>query len=321
MSDKLYRWFKIIYAIQARPGITAPELALKCEVDVRTIYRDLRALDTLAPITNDGYGKGYTFAGDFAVYPLNWTQQEELVFTMLPSIVDKTQLPPGFDSAYDKVMATSVREMRRDQEILQHVADIIQMGSPAYREDSPNYLLAVIQAVLSGRSLTAIYHTQSRNELTEREIDPYYLIPRDQRFYLIGYCHMAQDIRTFRLSRFRKLEMTARSFEKTDFNLQSYMKHTWSIERGNEQIAFKVLFTPEVARYIKEEEMFVRPRMTDLKDGSLLFEVTLNHDREFLNWLSQYGPDAEILEPVRYRTIMHERLEKWRALYSEEVRV
>ncbi|WP_342193260.1 hypothetical protein [Paenibacillus uliginis] len=59
--------------------------------------------------------------------------------------MDQTNLPPDFDSAYDKVMASHVREKRRDQDILQHVTDIIQMGSSAYREDSPNYLLPVIK--------------------------------------------------------------------------------------------------------------------------------------------------------------------------------
>jgi predicted DNA-binding transcriptional regulator YafY len=56
--------------------------------------------------------------------------------------------------------------------------------------------------------------------------------------------------------------------------------------------------------------------MTPQKDGSLLFEVTVNHDREFLNWLSQYGPDAEILEPNSYREIMREKLDRWKMLYK-----
>jgi hypothetical protein len=34
----------ITYAIQANPGISAVDLAFKCEVDVRTIYRDLQTL-------------------------------------------------------------------------------------------------------------------------------------------------------------------------------------------------------------------------------------------------------------------------------------
>jgi predicted DNA-binding transcriptional regulator YafY len=315
MTEKLIRWFIIIHAIQAKPGITAKELADKCEATERTIYRDLRTLDVLVPLTNEGYGKGYTFMGDFAVYPLNWTEQEAMVFSLLPSVVDQSKLPPGFDTAYDKVMASHYKQKSRNNEIVQNIADIIQMGTPAYKEENPNFLFPLIQAILSQKTLKTIYHTQSRNELTERFMDPYYLVPRDQRFYLIGFCHLARDVRTFRLSRFRDVQLTAQTFDKSHFNIKQYLKNTWSIERGEEQIHFKVKFSPELARYIKEEELFVRPKMTNLKDGSLLFEVTVNHDREFLNWVYQYGPDAEILEPVSYRKMMREKLQRWMGLY------
>jgi predicted DNA-binding transcriptional regulator YafY len=315
MTEKLIRWFRIVYAIQAKPGITAKELADKCEATERTIYRDLRTLDVLVPLTNEGYGKGYTFMGDFAVYPLNWTEQEAMVFSLLPSVVDQSKLPPGFDTAYDKVMASHFKQKSRNKEIVQNIADIIQMGTPAYKEDNPNFLFPLIQAILTQKTLKTVYHTQSRNELTERFMDPYYLVPRDQRFYLIGFCHLAGDVRTFRLSRFRDVHLTALIFDKNHFNIKQYLKNTWSIERGEEQIHFKVKFSPKVARYIKEEELFVRPKMTDLKDGSLLFEVTVNHDREFLNWVYQYGPDAEILEPVSYRKMMREKLQRWMGLY------
>lgn len=316
MTEKLIRWFRIILAIQAKPGITAKELAFKCEANERTIYRDLRTLDVIVPITNQGYGTGYTFMGDFSIYPLNWTEQEALVFSMLPSVVDQAKLPPGFDSAYDKVMAARVKQRARDRDILENVTNMIQMGTPAYREEGPNYLLEIIQAIMQEYTIDTVYHTQSRNEETQRKIDPYYLVPRDQRFYLIGYCHSAGEIRTFRLSRFRKVTITPQTFDKSDFNIKQYLKNTWSIERGAAQIHFKVRFDADVARYIKEEELFVRPRMTEQKDGSLLFEVTVNHEREFLNWLKQYGPSAEILEPKSYRQAMKEQLEKWLKLYQ-----
>jgi hypothetical protein len=64
--------------------------------------------------------------------------------------------------------------------------------------------------------------------------------------------------------------------------------------------------------------MFVRPRMTDQKDGSLLFEVTLNHDREFLNWVYSYGPNAEILEPKSYRDKMRKQLERWQQFINND---
>ena len=51
-------------------------------------------------------------------------------------------------------------------------------------------------------------------------------------------------------------------------------------------------------------------------DGSLLFEVTLNNDREFLMWVNSYGPEVEILEPLQYRNEMREKLERWRGIYG-----
>jgi predicted DNA-binding transcriptional regulator YafY len=102
---------------------------------------------------------------------------------------------------------------------------------------------------------------------------------REQRFYLIGYCHDAGEVRTFRIGRFRRVEITDKPFQ------------------------------PDVTRYVKEEGLFVRPKMTDLPDGNLLFEVTINHEREFLNWVMQYGPPAEILEPASAREQFREQLE------------
>lgn len=180
MTDKIIRLFKILQAIQAKPGITAKELADKCDTTDRTIYRDLRVLDHIAPITNDGYGKGYTFVGNFAMFPLNFTEQEALVFSMLPSVIDKDKLPDGFDSAYDKVMATHLKEKSRNKDIIQNITEAIQMGMPAYKEDSPNFLFPIIQAILGQKTIETVYHTQSRNEQTKRMINPYYLVPRDQ---------------------------------------------------------------------------------------------------------------------------------------------
>ncbi|OMD42684.1 helix-turn-helix transcriptional regulator [Paenibacillus odorifer] len=316
MPEKIIRIFNIINAIQSNPGISATDLAFKCDVDVRTIYRDLRLLDTFAPITNTGKGTGYRFMGKFFLYPLNFSEQEALVFSLLPSMVDEDKLPPGFHTAYDKVMSTHHKEKSKQNSIIEDITNIIQMGTPAYRKESPNFLQPIIQAILEQKTIETTYHTQSRNETTERKVDPYYLVPRDQRFYLIGFCHTKQDIRTFRISRFLKVDSTSQSFDKSDFNIKKYLKNTWSIEQGDKNITFKVRFNAEVARYIKEEELFVHPRMTDCKDGSMIFEVTVNNEKEFIRWILQYGSAAEILEPESVRESLKGQLAQWTEMYK-----
>ncbi len=315
MIDKVIRIYKIINAIQAHPGISAADLALKCDVNIRTVYRDLEILDLIAPITNDGRGTGYRFMGKFFLYPLNFSEQEALAFSLLPSVIDKDKLPPGFDSAYDKVMGTHRKERSQQNAIIEDIAGIIQMGTPAYRPESRNFLQPIIQAILEQKTIETTYHTQSRNETTERQIDPYYLVPRDQRFYLIGYCHLKKGIRTFRISRFLDVALTAKTFDKGDFSIQKHLKNTWSIEQGEKNIKFKVKFNAEVARYIKEEELFVHPRMREHKDGSMTFEVTVNNEKEFIRWILQYGPAAEILEPHAVRESLKQQLDQWRLMY------
>lgn len=168
--------------------IKLSDFALKCNVNIRTIYRDIDIVTLIAPVTNEGRDTGYRFMGKFFLYPLNFTEQETLVFSLLPSVLDHDKLPPGFDNAYNKVMATNRKEKSQQNSIIGDIAGIIQMGTPAYRKESPNFLQPIIQTILEQQTIDTIYHTQSRNETTERKIDPYYLIPRDQRFYLIGYC-------------------------------------------------------------------------------------------------------------------------------------
>jgi predicted DNA-binding transcriptional regulator YafY len=319
MSDRLIRLLRIIILIQAKPGILARELAERCDTTDRTIYRDLDLLSaSYIPITNNGHSKGYSYISNFSIYPLDWTDYEAMTFAMLPSILEQVNdlLPGDFYAAYEKVMASFHKEKNMKKEFLDQVIEIIQMGTPAYQQDKTNFLSPVMQAILAERTIEATYHSQGRNETTRRLIDPYYLTPRDHRFYLIGYCHEKKQIRTFRLSRFRQVNLLDLQFKKGDFKINTYLKNTWSIERGEKSIRFKILFSPKVARYIKEEELFVSPRLTDRQDGSLLFEVTVNHDREILQWLMQYGPDAEILKPVSYRDRFKEMLQSWTKLYQ-----
>lgn len=317
-ADRLVRLLRIINLVQTKPGILAKELAERCETTERTIYRDMELLSLAhIPIASMGHGKGYQFIGDFALYPLNWTDEELMAFAVLPSLLEQVDLvPPELYSAYEKVMAAARKEKMLQQEWLESIISIIQMGSPAYKDVKTNFLGPVIKAILSKRTIKTRYHTQSRNVTTVRNIDPYYLIPREHRFYLVGYCHKQKDVRTFRLSRFQEVEILDRTFKMENFNLKTYLKDTWSIERGQKKIDFKVRFSPKVARYVKEEELFVKPKLTDLEDGSLLFEVRLNHDREFLQWLQGYGPEAEILEPRFYRKRMREQLQQWLKVYE-----
>lgn len=112
MTDRLIRLMRIITLVQAMPGILAKELAERCGTTERTLYRDMDVLSAMhIPIIHQGYGKGYKFIGDFSLYPLDWTEEENQAFACLANIMKqiKPLLPKEFESAYEKVMAVSYK--------------------------------------------------------------------------------------------------------------------------------------------------------------------------------------------------------------------
>ena len=90
MTDRLIRLMRIITLVQARPGILARELAERCGTSERTIYRDMDALSAMhIPITHQGRGRGYTFIGHFAMYPLGLSEEEVQALFKLLTILEQ----------------------------------------------------------------------------------------------------------------------------------------------------------------------------------------------------------------------------------------
>lgn len=321
MSARLVRLLKMITYIQNRPGITARELMNRLEISKRTLQRDIQALgEASVPVIYDEEERGYKYLGRFALFPLDWTEAERRAFYMLPSFLEKmpNMFTPETLDAIDKVISAEGKKRVVDESTARRWAEAIHTGTSAVQTSSSSRFLSILlEAIHHRRTIRAKYYTQSRDAWSERNIDPYYLIPREHRFYLVGYCHKQKEVRMFRLSRFDSIKLLPQTFTINDFDLEKYMKHTWSILRGDRTIRFKVHFSPSVAKYVKEEELFLRPVFSEQTDGSLLMEVTVNHDQEFLQWLAQYGEHAEILAPLSYRKKMRDQLKSWLSLYEQ----
>ena len=60
------------------------------------------------------------------------------------------------------------------------------------------------------------YHSFSSDEVTEREIEPYYLVFYGDDWHLVGYCRLREGIRDFRCGRIREADLTADHFERPE---------------------------------------------------------------------------------------------------------
>ena len=332
MTERLIRLMRIITLVQARPGILARELAERCETSERTIYRDMDALSAMhIPVVNMGHGRGYQFISRFALYPLNWSEEETEAFVKLADIMNEVKplLPSAFESAYEKVMAVSLKKKTERVEWAEQFAEVIQLGKAeeGWQDEKDNKIIvSIIQASLSQNTIQTVYDSpiegvdgfvnieQSNLKLT---IDPYHLVPKEHHFYVIGYCHNTERVESFRMSCFREAEVLPQTFRREQYSQNISMKDTWSVNSGEERILFKVRFHAEVVERVKRTELMVRPKYIPEPSGNMILEVMVNNSGEFMDWLLPYGPAAEILEPPYYRDQLRERLKTWLCFYHD----
>lgn len=315
-EDKITRLLDMMIVIQMNPKITATALAKKYNVSLPTILRHIDDISRVTDLQSLGRGKGYQFSNDFFDIPVSFTKDEQSMIVLSLSTLSINKNFPMIRNLMDKFAFAKNKSISRRNHMIEDIASIFPTGKVNESKDKVNFLTLIMQATLDQRTIIATYHTQYRDQITKRKIDPYYIIPRDNLFYVIGYCHKEKDIRTFRISRFKQVNIMDFRFVKNTFNLEKYMEYTWNINRGEEIIDFKVRFSKNIARYIKEKELFVKPILTDEPNGSLLFEVTVNNKADFLKWVLQYGIEAEIIEPLYIRTEMRQLIEKWKEIYK-----
>lgn len=321
MTDRLIRLMRIITLVQSKPGILARELAERCGNSERTIYRDMDALSAMhIPITHMGHGKGYAFIGNFALHPLDLSEEEGEAFSQLRSIMSeiKPLLPPGFEEAYEKIMAAEYKQKREREERMESVkkesGQLWAERNAAQAEQTP-FLTDILLAAMKQRSFQADY-CENAYEEKENQIDPYCLVPLENRYHLIGFCHRYGMIRAFHINGFSNVKPLNRRFSKEQFDLQAFMKQKWRLDEDSLEIEFKVRFSEQMMDWIKHEELYVRPSRVDRQSRCLHFKVGVEQDIGFVHWILKFEEEAEILEPVHYRDVLRLQLEKWLLLYK-----
>jgi predicted DNA-binding transcriptional regulator YafY len=180
---KKSRLFALAEALRARrTGVTAGELAERFGVTLRTIYRDLEALqDAGMPIRADrGRGGGYALDKSYQLPPVNFTAREAALLVALARLATEQRLvpfPKVIEHAADKVRAALTTSAQR--ELLALVGELQFVGVPALPIPA-GVRDAIETAWFEGRSLRIVYaksawqmsprHVKIRNLVFDRSV-------------------------------------------------------------------------------------------------------------------------------------------------------
>ena len=155
-----------------------------------------------------------------------------------------------------------------------------------------------------------------------RLFEPYFLEPVGVGYalYVIGFDHLRQAIRTFKVERLQHVEVTGEHFEvPEDFDPYHYLHSAWGINRGKdgEQIEVRLRFPPgRVTERVKESEWHISQRIKDLPDGGSILSVRVGATLEMKPWIRQWGADCEVLSPPELRAEIAAEMRKAAEVYE-----
>lgn len=321
-GDQLSRQWQIIRTLlSARTGKTAAELAEALDCHPRTVYRDLQALQ----------GAGFPIYTERADNRNLWSlldsvRHEIPIPFSLPELMALNFGADLFKVFKDTVFGDALESLTRkiratlppaSHVYLRKVEETLHAGIGPHKDYGRfrGILDRVQEAALGHRTLEIVYYTMSTKKVTKRRLDPYGVRFYGGTFYVVGRCHLRNEVRVFALDRIKMLHDTGEGFEiPPGFSLESFVAQSFGVFVG-EPTRVKIWFSPDVAGYIREKIWHGSQTFTPQADGSLLFEAEVAGTRDIKFWVLTWGAHARVLAPEALRDEIRAEAEQLLALY------
>jgi len=168
----------------------------------------------------------------------------------------------------------------------------------------------VNHAATECRRIEMLYLPLRSKKETHRKIDPYRIWIFEGTIYIIGFCHLRNEIRTFVIDRIKLLNLLDEKFELScDFNLNDYTRHCFKVMQ-DELYTVKVRITTAWARYIGEKIWHESQRSRKLRDGSLELTFQVAGLDEIKQWVMGLGTEAYVEAPEKLRDMVKADMKK-----------
>jgi proteasome accessory factor B len=280
-------------------GLRVVELADDCEVNRRTIYRDLELLEeTGVPIWQDGNRFGIIRDQYLATIRLRFSEAVALYIAARLLARHADEHNPHIVAALHKI-ATAFPDPLADQ--INSTAKDIQNNpiNPAFVE----VLETITKSWADNRKVRIWYRSPRSGRIHERDLSPYTVEPSASGgLYVIGYDDWAKGIRTFKLERLERAEALYTTYEiPADFDPHSHFADAWGIMSGDEPSSITLRFTSTVAAYIRERIWHPSQTIQTLADGGIELTVRVAEPIEMRPWIRSWGAEVEVLAPQNLR--------------------
>jgi predicted DNA-binding transcriptional regulator YafY len=295
--NRLDRLTAILTHLQSKKTVKAQEIADRFEISLRTVYRDIRALEEAGvPVIGEA-GIGYSLVEGYRLPPVMFTKEEALSFLvaekLLEHLTDK-ESSSHFHEAMYKIKAV-LRSSEKD--ILDNMAPLIAVKPKRenqIRNGKARHFQNILTALAEKSVLSIEYQTLEKDVVTERSLEPIGIYFAYDKWYLIAWCRLRSAYRTFRVDRIRKAKIADEKFDSMHPTLLTYLKH---VEQSEKLTQIVIEADKSILKYIQEEKFnqgFVMEK--DLGNSVEMTFMTCSPEG-LLRWLLMLADHVKIVEP------------------------
>lgn len=287
------RLFKIVYYLLQKGKATAPELADKFEVSVRTIYRDIDALSGAGiPVYAETGRNG-------GIYLMSGFVLDKAVF----SEEEKQEILTAMQSF------NAVKNSIRD-EMMEKLTALFQVTSENWLEidfsrwgngQGDNKKFELLKSAVIGQRRVQITYAGSCEAVNSRIIQPLKLVYKSTAWYLKAYCTEKEDYRMFKLSRILTLEILEQTV--SDLSYPEESDNPGKRDAGEQRYSqIRLRFPKEMACRVYDE---FDPAQVEIQaDGDFIVSARMPEDAWLVGFLLSFGTQVEILQPLYLKEIL-----------------
>ncbi len=298
--DTIKRW------LDSGRCLTQDHLAEHFGVSHATIKRDIHVLraDKHAPVHHDAERGGWRLDAKarhgHKPYAIALSLREDEVHALLAM----HQLLSHLDSG--GLLGPHIAPLRQRltqmlEKGLQAPADVARrirvLTQGARRMDLPSFQ-TLASALLGRRQLRMRYHGRSTGQQVERDVSPQRLVHYRDNWYLDGWCHLRDDLRSFSVDMVRDVHiLDTPAITIPDHRLDEALGGGYGIFAGRPVHKARLRFSPERARWVAAERWHPNQHGRFDAQGHWLLDVPYADPRELVMDILRHVPDVEVLWP------------------------
>lgn len=221
--NRIDRLFGILTLLQSRKYISAEKISERFNISVRTVYRDVKALQEQGIPVGFEQPKGYFLVQGFFLPPVSFNMDEANTLLLVESLVSgfaDNSIRSHYSTALTKVKAVLKAAQKEKLETMnQH----IKLQIPERMTFNFEYL-SELQNAICDKNIVELAYKNAKEEISKRTVEPIGLIFYAFSWHLIAWCHLRNQYRDFNLTRIMCLKNLGDPFQKTDhMPLSDYM--------------------------------------------------------------------------------------------------